>query len=376
MLFTFLEYSRGKYEIAETHLKNGIRLLGEGAPGIEKSIVRSFVALVTQRSLFGTQPDDEDDDVNNIDFVLLLNPRKDVLLPGAVFAGPEDAKYALDIILRRIARAEQLVQRTRTHRLLNPQQYHFNLEKEQAELSDLLSSWHSTYLRTLPKIRTSPTTPDSLAFGTHSAAPISRETLSYTLLLLHHTLSLIKVSALLSPSESIYRTQTPLFLHIVSHAAALYAAYRLAAAVPNNVNLHESVSESGFIAPLYYTGLKCRVGHVRRYACKYLREIPHKEGVWDSVLAANVVKSVMCLEEEQDKGGEECKLGGDETIDLSKVPVLKKGEEKPSALDVGKWFRSVRVEMLREEGTRARVVCERVRSDGGIELVEFMVDNK
>lgn len=379
MIFTLLEYSRGRYEIAETHLKNGIRVLGERVPSIDKGILRSFTALITQRSLFEANRPYQYDE--NIDFLLHVAPIKDILLPGCVFASPEDAKYALDIILCRIARAEQLVQTTRTTspRLSNPQQY-LSLKQEQAELTSLVSSWHNTYLRTIPRIKTSPTTPDSLAFGTSSAAPISRETLSYTLLLLYHTLSLVKLSALLSTSESVYRTQTPLFLRILSHASEIYIAYSLAARIPHNVNLHESVSESGFIAPLYYTALKCRVRRIRRYAWAYLRQIPHKEGVWDSFLAANVVRGVMRLEEEDQVEGSatesEYGSGGEEKIKLGEVPVLMPGEEDAGTPELGRLFRSIRVEMQRDGDNQSKVICERLRRDGSTELIEFMVHNK
>jgi hypothetical protein len=55
--------------------------------------------------------------------------------------------------------------------------------------------------------------------------------------------------------------------------------------------------ESGFIPPLYYTALKCRVPRIRRQAVRTLRAAPHREGVWNGLLLASVLEEVISLEE-------------------------------------------------------------------------------
>jgi hypothetical protein len=53
----------------------------------------------------------------------------------------------------------------------------------------------------------------------------------------------------------------------------------------------------GWIPPLHYTALKCRIHPARVHAVTLLSALPHRDGVWDSVLAARVATKVIELEE-------------------------------------------------------------------------------
>lgn len=58
-----------------------------------------------------------------------------------------------------------------------------------------------------------------------------------------------------------------------------------------------SIIDMGWIAPLYFTAVKCRVHRIRVEAIKLLRTSPHREGIWDAHIAACVAKKVVELEE-------------------------------------------------------------------------------
>ncbi|EOA87701.1 hypothetical protein ACJQWK_02226 [Exserohilum turcicum] len=374
-VFTFLEFIRGRYRSAETHLRNGVRLLrdmscndgGKVTSALDKGIVKSFKALITQTSLFGIAFDDTE---------LFLYPlQASGVSSGEAFSSSEEAKDALDAILRHIM---LLSQRAEKDNATSSKQQYDERCSAQKHISAVLESWHNNYLRIMtPKFnKDAPTCPESalassLPFGTHipqSASPTyTRTHLSYHLLLMYHTMArLLNLS--LSPDfcQTRYKAYTGLFLAILTHAHTIFTAYRLAQSIPGNVNLDDSVSESGFIAPLYYTGIKCRVGRVRRFAQRLLRVVPHKEGMWDAFVAANVVGRVMQLEEPS-----VCSKGEDEQhVSLLEVPVLSVQDEEGVIVEA--LFRSVSVQMCGDGGIAAHVTCVRERSG---EVAVFMVDN-
>jgi hypothetical protein len=55
--------------------------------------------------------------------------------------------------------------------------------------------------------------------------------------------------------------------------------------------------EMGFIPPVWYTALKCRVPRLRRQAAAILRAAPHREGVWDRLLVSRIVDEIIKTEE-------------------------------------------------------------------------------
>jgi len=59
------------------------------------------------------------------------------------------------------------------------------------------------------------------------------------------------------------------------------------------------------IGPLYYVSLKCRDPDVRQEALDLLAATRRREGMWDSVTAAKVLRRVMDIEKAGDIGTEE-----------------------------------------------------------------------
>lgn len=61
--------------------------------------------------------------------------------------------------------------------------------------------------------------------------------------------------------------------------------------------MSRSVVDIGWIPPLYYAALRCRVHRVRLQAIRFLESTSHREGIWDSNIAACVARKVMEIEE-------------------------------------------------------------------------------
>ncbi|KFY06386.1 hypothetical protein V491_08665, partial [Pseudogymnoascus sp. VKM F-3775] len=61
-------------------------------------------------------------------------------------------------------------------------------------------------------------------------------------------------------------------------------------------------ADMGFIPLLFFMVLKCRVPGIRREALALLGGAPHREGLWDGVLAEGVGKKVVEIEESWDGG--------------------------------------------------------------------------
>jgi hypothetical protein len=69
-------------------------------------------------------------------------------------------------------------------------------------------------------------------------------------------------------------------------------------AVPaRTLDMSRSIIDLGWIPPLFYAATKCRVHRVRLQAISLLESTFHREGIWDSRIAACVARKVMMAEE-------------------------------------------------------------------------------
>lgn len=98
-----------------------------------------------------------------------------------------------------------------------------------------------------------------------------------------------------SATESIYHQYTDDFTSIIQRSIVLWDYY----VSMQYTEITGPTIDMGWIPPLYYTALKCRIPRVRAHAIRLLRSVPHKEGVWDSTLAADVSERVKQLKEQQ-----------------------------------------------------------------------------
>ena len=385
-IFTFLEHLRGRHSIAETHLRNGLKLLKDlyrcdspsylgvlvvkphsHAKAVDKGIIRSFATLHVQADLF---------DRHMTDISMLLQPME-VDIPYPTFPNVEEAKDCLDKVLHGLLIISQRFQETRDR---NGSDW-AGLVSAQKQTRRILTAWLEVYLRTTTELENrlsdGQATKEPLAFGTHTlptSRPVPREPLAYRLLLNYHAMATI-ICKCMQPtaelnSESKYEAHIAEFLTIIEGSVEIWKAYLLARAIPGNVKLSASISEFGYIPPLYYTALKCRNHRIRLHAIRLLSQIPLKESIWDSGIATNVGRKVMSLEEADLLQG----MDLDDEFPLHEVPNV----DPCSSLKLpdSSLFHEVQVELKDESASRVVLTCKRWRSDGELEAVQCRFDGK
>ncbi|KAI4666947.1 uncharacterized protein J4E88_010368 [Alternaria novae-zelandiae] len=383
-LFTLLEYLRGQYQLAESHLRNGLKVLmnmttkkdrshdgvlvikpASYEKSIDQGIVRSFATLHMQNNLFGSGLEDLD---------IFLQPIENNI-PYPTFTTIEDAKDALDVLLHSIVLIAQ------QYRKMGPgtKDEIAAVTAGQEEIMTSLAMWYDTYLSTLPSVDklalAAGRKPDELwAFGGKTPPaklPTGREPSVLKLLLMYHAMAGIMCGCLQVQSEQHYEVYTQTFLTILVHAIHIFEEYSLAKSIPDNVNLHDSIGEYGFIAPLYYTAIKCRYHRIRLHAIRLLRVIPLKEGTWDSFTAANIAETVMELEEQDTRYGDNAGDG----FSLSEIPNLEDSYSW-SLMPEHNMFHDVEATTRGDLTNEVVVTCRRWRLDGSPEVIKFHANPK
>jgi hypothetical protein len=62
------------------------------------------------------------------------------------------------------------------------------------------------------------------------------------------------------------------------------------------LNMSRCIVDIGWIPPLYYTAIRCRIHRVRLHAIRLLESTSHREGICDARISAAVARTVMQLE--------------------------------------------------------------------------------
>ncbi|KAF1850544.1 uncharacterized protein K460DRAFT_400601 [Cucurbitaria berberidis CBS 394.84] len=383
-IFTFLDFLRGKPNMAVTHLQNGLRLLKDLHSGdessihqrvlvlrpssqakvIDRDIIRSFANVHVQANLFGG---------NHLEETNLLLQPLEAEMPYPTFFDVEEAKDCLDKLLHGILLVSRRFQEARDGNEGDWSGLIFAQEKAML----LLTTWLKTYHQTTPDIeRRKPLNGklihDSLAFGGQtlpSHRPLTREPLAYRLLLNYHAMATIMCKSLQPESETRYEAHTSDFISILEGSVEMFRGYLLARSIPNNVLLTGSVNEFGFIPPLYYTAIKCRNHRIRLHAIRLLMQIPHKEGVWDSVITVHVARKVMRLEE----AGMNPKVNvDDDEFSILQVPNID--SLTSPKLSESSLFHDVQVDVQDENPNSAVLTGKRWRADGSLDVVRCHFD--
>jgi hypothetical protein len=335
MLFVTLEYLRGQYHMGSAHLRFGMKLLADLSQPARRSpmtpkallpdedfaynaLVDAYARLGTQSAMFGHIP-------SNICFVA-QHPR--ATLPY-IFASLLEARRSLDDHLNRIHCLEAF---HHEHRSRSNEE----MVNTQIRILADLALWKKAYTATLARLETDKTP--------------GRDKFGYLLLRVYHEMGTIMASVCLSESskeEIIFDSYTENFIAIMSGFLDLWKSWTAtnfreadlskittqSADLQNIFKDFKSLSdmdcilesslleileksasmndllqapdcggdgftvETGYIPPVYYTALKCRVPRIRRQAVRALRAAPHREGVWNGPLLARVLEEVIGLEE-------------------------------------------------------------------------------
>jgi hypothetical protein len=354
LLFIILEYFRDQARAAAMHLQNGLRLLRDMHSAAAKSshgvliirpdsyrqsvdlaILQGFASLHVQANLFG----------NHIPDAALILQVTETEMPSPLFASLEEARNSLDKLLHGILLMSQRAREA----LCSSQDYPLSLFEAQGIALSHLETWQHTYNNTLSGL--TPLHP--------------RQLLAYQLLLNYHTMASIMSRSMHSISESIYNEYTNDFIFIIKCSIALWKHYLHM----QNTDMTSPTIDMGWIPPLYFTALKCRISRLRSHAIKLLRSVPHKEGVWDSAVVAHVAEKVQKLEE-QSIGGN---IAYEDSFSLDQLPSLMSWEYVPVLPDED-LFHEVEVDLSDTENIT--LTCKRGLDFGTLRTSRYNFDGK
>ncbi|KAJ1713230.1 Alpha/Beta hydrolase protein [Aspergillus flavus] len=283
MLFVLSELIRGYYDLAFTHLRNGLQILknagchrlSDACPThtstIEQSLVDTFSHLDMQSAYFGvggpvlpmqlglSRCESDEDDVKAFQHVC-------------------EARRALDRLMGAV----------------------FQFHTSTSPLSPIEISVKYGYLSTRQFDLSSQLRHFSRAFDplykSVSAHCGSKEKRGMDIIYLHQfSLSIILETCLLDRTKEVLNYYTPAFEKIVTLAEAITASFT----ERPSILLH-----MGVIAPLFFVSTKCSEREVRWRAIRALQSWPHREGTWDSSLVARIAIETIKAEEQtvKDKG--------------------------------------------------------------------------
>jgi hypothetical protein len=325
LLFTFLEYLRGQFEAAALHLHMGLRLLKEvhykGAElvngvliikpasykrAIDTAIMRGFASLHVQADLFG----------NHLPDIALVIQSTEVEMPSSTFVSLQEARDSMDKLLHGILLLNQRV-RAAMNGLV---EWSPTFAESQDRAFASLTIWRSTFHKTIEK--------------SDSLCPL--QILAYTILNNYHTMATIMVSSMFSTCESMFVEHTNDFIAIIERSVILW---RHCVSAPDIEQLKITI-DMNWIPPLYFTALKCRVTRIRSHAIQLLRSMPRKEGLWDSMRAANIAEKVKQLEEQYNEGI----MGFENDFALDATPCISE-QERTLASPETSLFHEVQVDL-------------------------------
>ena len=286
VLFIYLEFLRGHYKQGIIHLEHGLSLLresGGGKDSIDSApdesdgwLVTFFIRPLIQAKLLGQ--------VLGVQCHAFLDQN---LQPGLEsFRSTHHARGCLEQLMLRIFDLQDQLQQSSQPISAETR---VDLIDHQNLIQHDLQIWletHQATVRSLPP--------------THSAL----EAFAYRLLRIYYLVAVILAGTCMeTSSQSAFDRYDSEFLAIISSSIDIYNIRRVAELQSTTGHLDpessspNSVSDLGWIAPLYFAATKCRNHRIRHQAIQLLQLKPHKEGIWSSALAVVIAKQVVDIEE-------------------------------------------------------------------------------
>lgn len=286
-VFTCLELLRGNFKTAQAHLQSGLRVLqeyGNGQNGVvmlgaadttDQLIIEMFQRLHVQVALFHY--------THRSPAVIILQHQPSLPPPLARFQTLKQAWDDLILILYQIValRGTAPPHNLSPSSAINHGTCTTELIPLQQHLQATLHDWHTTYLSSKPLLDPQEPTLVINAIITN-----------------FYSLASILCATCLS-SELAYDAHTPAFLAILRGSVHLWASRPEGKTCRAGLNMAHSIVDFGWVAPLYYTAIKCRVRRVRLQAVRLLESTLHREGIWDCRIMSRVMRRVMEIEDEE-----------------------------------------------------------------------------
>ncbi|KAK6364835.1 hypothetical protein LTS17_011739 [Exophiala oligosperma] len=285
-LFIHMENMLGRYDSSLIHLTHGLNILKSmynPSGTLANSdcislkswtdctndwIIQTFLALDIQARILRNDYHD-----------LLWSPIN-ILTRQKTFHSPETARQELDMLLISTLLLTQQLRETKRAPSSNDLQ-------QRIDILTRLNSW----LKMVDETRS------------QSIAPVSsKDDFAYQLLCLYHTVTMIMTDvSIYADPECRYDHHTSTFISVLRQGISLFkkAPTHSTSHEPQGSTDSRSICDLGWIMPLYFTATKCRHHRIRLQAIRMLEMSLHKEGIWDSAMAASIAREAMQTEEGQ-----------------------------------------------------------------------------
>lgn len=272
VVFVCLELLRGRFRTAQTHLQSGLKVLGEtqnlsnvnddsifllrpSRESIDNWIVEAFSRLHIQVVLF--------EQGHRLPCLILQVPGPEP--PILIFHSLNEAWKQMERLLNEIFHLAKQVRGQRASEYLSLRDPSTEASKEGLQ-------------------------------GRESGG------MAFQLLCTYYTMANIMAEVCLwLDNELIFDSCTKQFVSMIGQMTNLWnvrlSGSQVRALPARYMNMSRSVVDVGWLPPLYYVALKCRVHQVRLQAIRLLECTSHREGIWDSKIAACVARKVMEIEE-------------------------------------------------------------------------------
>ncbi|KAJ5291369.1 hypothetical protein N7478_000620 [Penicillium angulare] len=273
LLFVAFEFMRGQYQLALSHLKQGLSIIEEarssddGLPisanmeTVEKSLQAAMARLETHCVFFGLDP-----------VAKLGQAPTDWSL--IIFSTVLEARRSFDKVLAQTVRFFSA-----TYKLPLKERLPI-LHPELVEMQIKASFQMSQYLRQF----------DNSALHPHG----KKEERGLNLIRLHHLqFSIILQTVLSDDDRFVFINYLEEFKRIVAFCKGISNSFAEESPTGTRPKL---LSDVGILPSLLLVGWKCHEFPVRQQALALLEAWPHREGIWDSRLLAIFLKQLLHIE--------------------------------------------------------------------------------
>jgi hypothetical protein len=281
IVFISLEYLRGHFLTAECHIANGLKILraleecgDSGGPmsrgnlnSADNWIRQAFSRICFQTALLKPSSDFEP-----------FKRRGEESLP-TIFRTTDEAWVEIEGLLYDTLQLKNHARlQWKTENLFDP-----GLQRKQNEIHSNLAQWLKAFQQS------------SCEFRVLQELPMV-----VRLLYSYHAMARIMAATCLLQDETAYDEHIEDFRDLVKHCNAMWQ-FRESNPMTRppliqKMSMAHSMVDIGWIPPLFYTALKCRVLSIRAHAIRLIQFGSHREGVWDSRIAAHVARKVVELE--------------------------------------------------------------------------------
>lgn len=290
-LFVSLELLSGHFATAQIHIRNGLSILRQfGTPfeddgtvllfdtvpgSIDDAIVRAFCRLNLQLELF----------THSYQHPCLVLQIVEPETPTSEFHSVNEAWKQIERLFNRIFHLTDLWHRQQQTLPNSPAELQPKLLTCQHQIRADLSA--CLVILRASKTSMSDQDPKGLVYG---------------LLSVYHTMASIMADTCLRlDDESVFDSHTQHFVSILTESIAMWKTGQselLHGYVQwPCIHMSRSIVDIGWIAPLYYTALKCRIRRIRLQAVRLIETTSYREGLWDSNIVSCVARKVMEIEE-------------------------------------------------------------------------------